>query len=46
MMVLDCAPHGWFLLRDGDAYLLDVNCNHGAVDYPFLTALDETELAR
>lgn len=43
MKLLEHGPHRWFLLEaDGQLYL-DVNCSHGAVDYPMLIALDEGE---
>jgi len=41
--VIDHEPSGWFLVRDGERLLLDVNCSHSAVSYPFLMALNETE---
>ncbi|WP_369942346.1 hypothetical protein [Xanthomonas medicagonis] len=39
MQVVDHEPHAWFLLRDGDTLLLDVNCSHGAVGYAWTMAL-------
>jgi hypothetical protein len=41
--VIDHEPSAWFLVQDGERLLLDVNCSHGAVSYPFLMALDEAE---
>ncbi|MEO9322078.1 hypothetical protein ABFT23_01225 [Nocardioides sp. C4-1] len=46
MDVVDHARAAWYLLADGDALLLDVNCNHGAVGYSVLIELDPTERAR
>ncbi|SDD21815.1 hypothetical protein [Nocardioides lianchengensis] len=46
MEVLDHAPAAWYLLRDGDALLLDVNCNHGAFGYSVLIELNGDERAR
>lgn len=43
MVVIDHQPSGWFLVRDGDRLLLDVNCSHSAVSYAFLMELNETE---
>ena len=43
MTVIDHEPSAWFLVRDGERLLLDVNCSHSAVSYPFLMALNETE---
>ena len=43
MDVVDHRPGGWFLVRDGDALLLDVHCSHGAVDYSVALELDEVE---
>jgi hypothetical protein len=45
MIVVDHEPSGWFLLMDGDRVLLDVNCSYGAVSYPFLMELSESERA-
>lgn len=41
--VVDHEPAGWFLLRDGDDLLLDVNCTHGAMGYSWLIRLDPSE---
>ncbi|QKT06386.1 hypothetical protein HUN08_03660 [Gordonia sp. X0973] len=43
MDVIDHEPHWWFLLRDGDDLLLDVNCSHGPVGYAWLMVLNESE---
>ncbi|AHE52404.1 hypothetical protein [Sphingomonas sanxanigenens] len=43
MTVVDHAPHHWFLLEQDGHYYLDVNCNHGAVGYSWLIALDAAE---
>ena len=43
MNVIDHEPSAWFLVRDGERLLLDVNCSHSAASYPFLMALNETE---
>lgn len=45
MEVIDHAPYSWFLLRDGDALLLDARCSQGAFDGSVLIALDAAELA-
>ncbi|WP_017911433.1 hypothetical protein [Xanthomonas sp. SHU 166] len=46
MQVVDHAPHAWFLLRDDDTLLLDVNCSHGSVGYAWTMALNEEEAAQ
>ena len=46
MIVVDHAPSSWYLLRDGDRLLLDVNCSHGAVGYGWVMALTADETAR
>ncbi|MGF7146684.1 hypothetical protein FHS96_000293 [Sphingomonas zeicaulis] len=43
MTVVDHAPHHWFLLEQDGRHYLDVNCNHGAVGYSWLVALDDAE---
>jgi hypothetical protein len=45
MEVVDEEPYGWFLLSEGNALFLDVNCEHGAVGYSVLVELDQYELA-
>ncbi len=45
MEVIDHAPYSWFLLREGDALLLDARCSQGAFDASVLIALDAAELA-
>ncbi|WP_371184287.1 hypothetical protein [Xanthomonas sacchari] len=46
MQVVDHAPRAWFLLRDGDTLLLDVNCSHGPVGYAWVMALTAQEVAQ
>lgn len=46
MEVLDHARAAWYLLSDGDALLLDVNCNHSAFGYSVLIELDAAERAQ
>ncbi|GAA1914810.1 hypothetical protein [Nocardioides hwasunensis] len=46
MEVLNHAPAAWYLLADGDALLLDVNCNHGAIGYSVLIELSDAERDR
>lgn len=46
MQVVDHAPHAWFLLRDDDTLLLDVNCSHGPVDYAWTMVLNDEEVAQ
>ena len=46
MTVVDHEPHWWFLLKDGDTLLFDVNCSHGAVSYSWLMALNTGEAAQ
>lgn len=46
MQVVDHAPHAWFLLRDDDTLLLDVNCSHGPVGYEWTMVLNEEEAAQ
>jgi hypothetical protein len=41
--VVDHQPHGWFLLRDGERYFLDVNCHLPFVDISILVELDDEE---
>ncbi len=43
MTVIDYEPSGWFLVRDGERLLLDVNCSHSAVSYGFSMELNERE---
>lgn len=43
MEVIDRDPAAWFLLRDGEDLLLDVNCSGGAVGYSWLVRLDAAE---
>ncbi len=43
MNVIDSEPSGWFLLRDGERLLLDVNCSHSAVSYEFSMQLNQPE---
>ncbi len=45
MQVVDHEPHAWFLFKEGDALLLDVNCNHGPVGYGVMIQLDAEEEA-
>jgi hypothetical protein len=46
MTVVDHEPSGWFLvMMEGERVLLDVNCSDGAVSYPFLMELNESERA-
>jgi len=44
MEVIDAEPHGWFLLRDGDDLLLDVNASHSAVGFDMVVRLTPTEV--
>ena len=49
MHVIDHEPHSWFLFKEADALLLDVNCNHGPVGYSVmiqLNAEEESEYSR
>jgi hypothetical protein len=49
MQVVDHEPHAWFLFKEGNAFLLDVNCNHGPVGYCVmiqLTAEEESEYSQ
>jgi hypothetical protein len=43
MQVVDHEPHAWFLFRERDMLLLDVNCNHGAVGYGVMIQLNAEE---
>ena len=45
MNVIDHGPQVWFLIRDGDALLLDARCSHGAADYSWLIELNAAERA-
>ncbi|AJC46775.1 hypothetical protein [Xanthomonas sacchari] len=46
MQVVDHEPRAWFLLRDGETLLLDVNCSHGPVGYAWTMALTAQEMAQ
>ena len=46
MMVIGHEDYTYFLLRDGDAFYLDANCNHGPVGYSILIRLNDEEVAR
>jgi hypothetical protein len=49
VQVVDHEPHAWFLFKEGNALLLDVNCNHGAVGYDVmihLSAVEESEYSQ
>jgi hypothetical protein len=49
MQVVDHEPQAWFLFQEGNALILDVNCNHGAVGYGVmiqLSAEESSEYAR
>lgn len=46
MDVIDHVPHAWYLLRDGERWLLDVNCSGGLADFSLLVALQPDEIAR
>ncbi|MCW0436074.1 hypothetical protein [Xanthomonas sacchari] len=46
MQVVEHEPHAWFLLRDGETLLLDVNCSHGPVGYAWTMALTVQEIAQ
>jgi hypothetical protein len=41
--VIDHEPHSWFLFKEADTLLLDVNCNHGAAGYSVMLRLDAEE---
>ncbi|HYH83431.1 MAG TPA: hypothetical protein VEX86_26790 [Longimicrobium sp.] len=43
LRVIDHRPQAWFLLRGGEDYYLDVNCNQGAVGFSVLVKLTEAE---
>lgn len=43
MDVIDHGPQAWFLVRDGDALLLQARCSHGAAEYCVVIELDEAE---
>jgi hypothetical protein len=45
MEVVDHQPHGWFLLRDGERYFLDVNARLPLVDISIFLELDGEERA-
>jgi hypothetical protein len=44
--VLHGEPAGWYLLDDGGALYLDVNCNQSAVSFGILIRLDPAEQAQ
>lgn len=43
MEVVDHEPERWFLVKDGDALLLDARCGHGPVEYAVTLELDGEE---
>jgi hypothetical protein len=43
MTVVDHEPSQWFLVKDGERLLFDVNCSHGALSYEFLMELNASE---
>ena len=43
MQVVDYEPHAWFLFKEGNVLLLDVNCNHGPVGYSVMIELSAEE---
>jgi hypothetical protein len=43
MQVVDHELHAWFLFKEGDALLLDVNCNHSPVGYGVMIQLSAEE---
>lgn len=45
MQVVDHKPHAWFLFKEGNALLLDVNCNHGPAGYGVLIRLSAEEVS-
>jgi hypothetical protein len=45
MVVIDHEPHGWFLLRDGSSYVLDVNCMQSIVSFSVVLRLTPDEAA-
>ena len=44
MEIIDSEPHGWFLLRDGNDFLLDVNCSYSAVSFDMVVRLTSAEV--
>ena len=45
MQVVDHEPQAWFLFQEGDALILDVNCNHGAAGYGVMIQLSAEEVS-
>lgn len=45
MIVVDHAPHSWFLLQDDIGFVLDVNCNVSAVGFSITMRLAPEESA-
>ena len=43
MQVVDHEPHAWFLFKEENALLLDINCNHGPVGYDVMIQLSAEE---
>ena len=43
MNVIDHSPHAWYLLEDGDEFLLDVNCSQSAFSFGFTLSLSTAE---
>jgi hypothetical protein len=45
MHVVDHEPQAWFLFKEEDALLLDVNCSHGPAGYSVMLQLSAEEEA-
>jgi hypothetical protein len=43
MKVVDHEPHVWFLFKEGNALMLDVNCNNGPAGYSVMIELSAEE---
>jgi hypothetical protein len=46
MKVLDYEHYSWFLLQEGEDFILDVNCNHSFIGYSLVMKLSHEEIAR
>ena len=46
MKVIGHEPHGWFLLEERGALILDVNCSHSSFAYDFTIEMNADEVAQ
>jgi hypothetical protein len=46
LKIVDEEPQAWYLARQAEALLLDINCSSSAVSYSFMIALTPQEAAQ